>query len=706
MGKKTKRNSKGKGSKNKKVYQQLDSNHDALATTSTPAILQRLRHADAKTRQAALAALLHTRFHPDSLSSKSSHSKELLQAVRDQVVLSDDLHCSIAAASCLGNYLAFSNGGGDDAATAGWLVIFITQLQEFLKHQDARPTELLWLTLTEKCTYALVYLLENNPAATDRLLAPQQTHGAECLRILTQLLQHSHQALQSTTACTTSTLETWQTIQTLAARCLHSVWDDNAEFVLPYVVQDGGQCRETMEILRILLNSNSNSVVSLHCVGAWMAPWTLLLGATDEKEARIKALLDAQISQCMLLLQQPISAWNVADAQPLVEKVKVAYTEYKAEQADNELEKDILKAQHQKQESARVIARRLKQQKDVDAAAMDNDEGETNKGGKRPHDRRDKTALWEEAVAEWHDAVRPVQLALEIVANLTSAELAVSDDDDDDDVMVEQQDATLPILPVELRAKLFERQLPESIYQLFCQLVDWSNSAARDELPVTIRESMTDLQCKAAVSLGHCLANVPEWEAGAIVQWSTLKRAAAVSDDAVQEAITSTMVAALQSRLSVRAQIGEADLDDLLTLLASASTSSPVVARDAISMLGTLCSEESHSAEVNEKVVKALLQASTVAPTTTDGSQQHPSALVLAEVLSVLMDIYGEDDCHPAVFDGLDVLGHVQRSLPLLKQRIAVEQLTKNPSPEDIEQWKETAMNAARFIQYKKGHDS
>ena len=87
-------------------------------------------------------------------------------------------------------------------------------------------------------------------------------------------------------------------------------------------------------------------------------------------------------------------------------------------------------------------------------------------------------------------------------------------------------------------------------------------------------------------------------------------------------------------------------------------------------------------------------------------SQQHPSVMVMAEVLSVLMDIYGDDDCHPAVFDNCGVLQHFQQSLPRLKQKIAVEELTKNASFEDIEQWKETALNAGRFIQYKKGYSN
>jgi hypothetical protein len=119
--------------------------------------------------------------------------------------------------------------------------------------------------------------------------------------------------------------------------------------------------------------------------------------------------------------------------------------------------------------------------------------------------------------------------------------------------------------------------------------------------------------------------------------------------------------------------------------------SSVVVQRDAVCMLGILCSQEEHPAEVNQKTCQALLQA--LAPA------DKQSAMVLAEVLSVLMDIYGDDDCHPTVFVALDVLGHFQRSVPLLKQRISLE---TDAEPDDVEQWKETALNSSRFIAYKK----
>lgn len=730
---------------------------------TTPAILQRLRHADAKTRQAALAALLHTRFHPDTLNTSSgsgkppssslSSSTELLQAVRDQVCNSD-LHCSIAATSCLGNYLAFSSVE-EDTASAGWLIIFLIRLQECLgqiKTLDGTLL-LLWLELTEKCTYCLVHLLENNPAALDRLMtAPQQQlHGAESLHTtLTQLLQRSqlHHVNQTplshqiqgtgsvaaavasnsnnnvTSAAATfpaSLTAAWNSIQTLAARCLHSVWDDNENLVLPYLSKGGAATGETLEVVRTIILSQRGlpSVAALHCIGAWMAAWLILLVGVDKQQQQpvgsyVKAVMDDDsqvVPRSMLLLRQAVTLWDVSGIRPFVDKLKPAESEYKAEQADDELEQEILKVQNQKKEPTRLIARRLKQQKtENDVAAMEDGGNGTKYGGdKVTKDRRDKAALWDEVQADWQEAVRPVQLAVEILVNLTSAQQATSNDDDDD-VIMEQDNSMALTIPKELAAKLLESQLPDSVYKFFGQLSDWFNNFANDDIPTTVLESLSDLLCKAAISLRHCLSNLPGWQDTAnacFVPWSVLKRAAAISNDGVQEAVTSTMVVALRCRSCVRTQIDDVDFNDLLTLLSTASaTSSPVVARDAITMLGILCSDGAHSVQVNERVCQALVQVSASPPagTVANGSQQYPTAMVLAEALSVLMDIYGEDDCHPTVFGSLDVLGHFQRTLPLLKQKIAVEQLTKNRSTEEIEQWKETAMNAARFIQYKKGH--
>lgn len=78
-------------------------------------------------------------------------------------------------------------------------------------------------------------------------------------------------------------------------------------------------------------------------------------------------------------------------------------------------------------------------------------------------------------------------------------------------------------------------------------------------------------------------------------------------------------------------------------------------------------------------------------------STKQPS-LILSEVFNALMDMYGDEQVHAQVFDSLDVLGNFQRTLPRFKKRIQAERMK-----DEVEQWRETALNASRFISYKKG---
>jgi hypothetical protein len=414
---------------------------------------------------------------------------------------------------------------------------------------------------------------------------------------------------------------------------------------------------------------------------------------------------------------------NVTAIRQVMEQAMAAWTGHQAQEADDALEQQVQSSTDQKKESARLIARRMKQQKQDATAALatadatDMQEGNDNdnmnddstndimkKRGKfSDEDRQDWTAVWDQVQAEWQDLVRPIQLALEISANLTSTggggsggggagmmEEGDDDEDEEDDVMMDAG------LDDKLTNALLQTKLPDQILQLVGKLVspDWMGTSTNGaDLPDVIRESCDELQSKAGTCLGHCLAALPDWTPPASL-WTDLKLAMHKSmGKAGREGISSAMVVALQSRESIRTQMQSDDLDFLLQLLQNGNddNSSVVVQRDAVCMLGILCSQEEHPAEVNQKTCQALLQA--LAPA------DKQSAMVLAEVLSVLMDIYGDDDCHPAVFVALDVLGHFQRSVPLLKQRISLE---TDAEPDDVEQWKETVLNASRFIAYKK----
>ena len=74
---------------------------------------------------------------------------------------------------------------------------------------------------------------------------------------------------------------------------------------------------------------------------------------------------------------------------------------------------------------------------------------------------------------------------------------------------------------------------------------------------------------------------------------------------------------------------------------------------------------------------------------------------MINEVLNALMDIYGDDECHPAVFNILGVLSYFQQATPSFKKMIQCDR--DDASEEEVEQWRETALNASRFITYKKG---
>lgn len=472
------------------------------------------------------------------------------------------------------------------------------------------------------------------------------------------------------------------------------------------------------------------------------------------------------------------------------ERLRLAELENDAEQADDAMEQTVLLDQHAKQEPARHIARRLHPRPNhktndssTDAAASatplsleeipSNKDDESNdilagdlgttKTSRSVKHVKDACAQWETAQVEWHDTIRPLQLALELLVNWTSSEpsdddIHEMDDDSDDDVVM--NDVSTSALSSELTEKMLESRLPDTAYQVFVLLSDWWNHRSRScsvssdgVFPAheLVQASVSDCLSKSAAAIGHCLANISTWQISSKtssmeedvmgVKWSAFMNHISAANNSmnfdegdnvndnvdtgtdehaisVLESVTSTMVFALRCRKSILDQVEADDVSHLILCLRWTSRSNPLVARNIIAMLGILAGPDTEicTSAIRNTISEALIGASTPheaakaasrIPASNESSQQHPSAMLLSEALNVLMDIYGDDDDDTDTsFDALGVLFHFQRSVPLLKQRIAVEQLTKNSSEDDLESWKECSMNAARFIQYKKGFAS
>jgi hypothetical protein len=263
--------------------------------------------------------------------------------------------------------------------------------------------------------------------------------------------------------------------------------------------------------------------------------------------------------------------------------------------------------------------------------------------------------------------------------------------------------------------------LPDAIHRFLGQVLgsDWycggNDNNDNKTPPQIVLESISDLQARAAVCLGNCVSYVPRWQPPDGT-WNDLVRAAApqTSDHQpprreAREALSYAAVAALRSRPSLAARPIRADQLDMVLRLLQPDCSA-CVKRDAVTMLGLLLAGREHSAAVNRKVCQALLQVNETSENRADLS------MVLAEILNVLMDIYGDDDCHPDVFlelfpvhgAPLNALKYFQSTQPALKELLSLLGASRDDSvtDEDLEYWRETALNAARFIQYKQGYAS
>ena len=178
--------------------------------------------------------------------------------------------------------------------------------------------------------------------------------------------------------------------------------------------------------------------------------------------------------------------------------------------------------------------------------------------------------------------------------------------------------------------------------------------------------------------------------------------------------VTSVLLSLLRNQTASRALVDSSTLDLLFNLLIStpkevSSNSSNGGSSDIvlqmhchiISMLGVLCSEP-HPAEIDARVCSALLERlrSIMTDSNHDNSptQLRHSIVITHEILNVLMDTYGCDDCHEKVFVKEKALDHFERCLPGFKRRIK----KCRDEEEDMHIWNETALNASRFIKYKK----
>jgi hypothetical protein len=633
-----------------------------------PAVLQRLRHADAAIREATIHGLSHHHHKTTTLDYT------ILQELRNQVT-----NHSVSAATCLIPHLT-NNNNNDQQRVASWWSTFHQVVTEELaktKQQSsvaaAAAPDLAPATrpkvdddaLLLECLKCCTAMVENNPFVRHLEDAPD---------VFWEVL-----VLPTTPMTITTLTSTIDECSTYAARILHamsetqphSLWcrTDHTTNLVPSMMMDA-------------------TVRGLHLLGT-----AINCHVPDISYTAI-----------------PLALQSFTQLIPTLTNLCDVYERYAAAQQDSSMEEQVVQTQQVKREPARQIARRLKKEAAATAAAAalllsaadtpegdDDDDGDEKKApppkrsGKITADRTDTAAAWWNAVADWEERLEPVELALEILANMT---LQQQQSDDDDDAIMEQQQQQSIVIPDDTMSSL--EQLLEQLHQVSSMMI----------LPTVIRESIAATQNTAAVCTGNLLCSI------SIISTTTTTTTATSTtphhdDDAIQNARlltllqhlspkTAPMLSAQMLVLKTHGSLYRLDnVQPYLQLILEASSSSSIdedIVRETIPLVSLVLTREPHDAVMNRAVAHALVHC----PLST-GS-------VVTERLNALMDLYGDDDCHVDIFDELKLLDYCKSQRQVLKERINVGSLGGSTvvDEEEIASWKEAVANAAAFIEYKR----
>jgi len=771
----------GKHSRRKKKSGMKKGQQDETNDTTSSSLLNQIRHSNPETRHAALAGLMNTIFATDSSSTSNNNSKkiqiDILQAIRERV-MDKDLECAQLAAACLSNYLEQeqqenNNNKERKIITSSWTVVFLQRLNECIteieekkssaENNNNNPSVLkrekrLWAMIMQ-CLSAICNLVEMNHKALTQFFTTTNNENTNnninSIASLLSVLMVGTQQFEKNKNNKTNDLAAATTTDTIlyfneksliyAAQALHSALDDNMDLMK--------QCTATTNFWNVIRQTCTNSSLPLscrlHCAGCIVTAWNL---STSEDDAVATILLSAVTEDVNPLLCTILDHYTTASLSntnsndDLLNNIRSAQQKLKTEEADNVLETEIIRKVTERKESSRQIARRQKkaqqQKKEKEKAKQEQgedtpmeeeednneDEGASNNKKVQSNDK-DAREAFELAKSEWYKKQAPLELALEVLANLTGLRMTPLLDEDDNDIVMDEDwgpeqekmlleegegDTTsLSPLDISLINTIVQSRIPNqlmTVLKILCSNSTNNNSTtetADKVVPDTIQDSLQELRSKCGACIGNCMGehfagsswiatvegNENNDNTSVVVVGLLQQLRTVLVESNGNHNIANAIAAGLRSHSIIREQCQP---DDLTVFIQFASSSS--CQREAIEILGILCSCETHNEEVNRNVCLTLLSIET-----------KENVEIQNEIFNALMDIYGNDGCHPAVFESLNVLNYFQRITPKFKHMIQQRQQQRDSNTEEedqvvlVEQFKETLLNASRFISYKKG---
>ncbi|KAG7345908.1 hypothetical protein IV203_004975 [Nitzschia inconspicua] len=706
-----------------------NSSNSTSSGSSSSSAVHKLRHADPKIRHAALIALQATAFQPSSKPHSNPHHQRValpvLQAVREQV-LDSDLECSAVAAECLVLYLqqqqqeqnseeskAHSKHAQQrEEATASWSTVLLGRLDQCYnqikeaQQGTAEPSTSVkkrikaWLAVTTSCAHALCLLIETNGSALEQILLQRQKF-CQILFGLLELLDDATAALY-------------------AARCMHSALDENRELadtvVLAYLNSNVWK--------RWLENATSDKaiMVQLHLVGSIVNLYQLVehgrsehqlledilltYGIASSTSTNTAAVMSVAVSPTPSipstpegLLTRTMKSIDLEYVTSLEVDFRSARELYESQQHDAQLEEEIIQKVNDRKEPAREIARRqkklhdeeeqakrkrLEEQADIDMEDVEEEimESQTTSRGKFTKHEKDGEQAMDEVLSVWNDRIQPLQLSLEIMANLFTCWIPRDDEMVDESPMTESKNR--------LQQELQRQQKGLELARLVQQLIQ-INEHINNDTPMSpdIDETIT----KACACMTNCVLSnslgEPDYASVWVLFSDMVRRLCSTSSsnnaqEASIEGLLGNMAVLVQRQPQV---VRNEDLEFLHSFLSVGC--GPESMKSAISVLSVAIAQATSSTMISltETAVGKLTQTFVEL---LSNIQTHPSTVL--EVLNAFMDWYGQDDFFPQTFDNLKVLEAMERSLNKFQSTAT----TFTPEEEEI------LYNTEQFLEYKR----
>ena len=536
-----------------------------------------------------------------------------------------------------------------------------------------------------------------------------------------------------------------------SARTIHSSADENPEFVKALL--SSGHFWNT--ITSSVADTSLPTLARLHGAGTLIASRHFIvdLATQDTSCASLQSNLNSIFTAHMFPLLSSCTTYMTDVSSALYHQILVTESKLQEEMQDEKLEKDLIKMAENKKESARLIAKRQKEMKaqakarnanNEDARSTDQDNAMTEKEHKKEEDSSldDTEANYEKAVTAWKKACLPLKLSVEIIANLCSArtnndneefdgmvddEMGWDSDQEDELINSPEQNSKHGQTDIELFEKIISSGIPDQVLSTFgCILLSLMNTN-KDSIPNIAIEDIFEVLTKCSMCLGNSICNIGSWKTSdteiSVVWKDFFQCLTAATNGEVSLAnmilpcqaispLLSTMTAFLRFRPSLGKCV---EVQDLELILSYVCLEPPIetkqstnqrdkdemeaildIQKDSISLLGILCSEP-HPDEINQRICFTFL---------TVLSRSHSlTTSLMSELLNVLMDMYGADEGdqnnHEAIFRRNNVLDAFEKSIPLLKRKI--RESTNTATPMEMAFWRETTLNASRFVKYKKG---